>query len=119
MYNMLDIDPFFVISLVLMQVGARHLDFGLTDFQQKLIKNDLAQAIILFAIIYIAVRDILKTALIVTLIYITIYVLFNEKHKLNIFSKKWLFNEGIINEYEDIKNKYYNKIAKIKNDYYI
>lgn len=116
---MFDLDPLFVISMILMQVGARYLDFGLTDFQQKLIKNNFAQAIILFGIIYIAIRDILKTTLIVALIYLIIYVLFNEKHKLNIYSKRWLYNEGIIKEYEDLKNKYYEKIAKIKNDYYI
>jgi len=114
----LDLDPLFVISIILMQVGARYLDFGLTNFQEKLIKNNFAQAIILFAIIYIAVRDVIKTALIVTLIYLIIYVLFNEKHKLNIFSKKWLYNEGIIKEYEDLKNKYYDKISKLKNDLY-
>jgi len=114
----LDLDPLFVISIILMQVGARYLDFGLTNFQEKLIKNNFAQAIILFAIIYIAIRDVIKTALIVALIYLIIYVLFNEKHKLNIYSKKWLYNEGIIKEYEDLKNKYYDKISKLKNDLY-
>ena len=47
---MFDLDPLFVISMILMQVGARYLDFGLTDFQQKLIKNNFVQATILFAI---------------------------------------------------------------------
>jgi hypothetical protein len=107
-------DPVLIISLVLMQVGAKYLDLQLTEFQKKIIKNNFVQAIILFGIVYIPVRDFIKTTLIVCLIYLIIYVLFNENHKFNIYSKKWLFNEGVIKEYEDIKNKYYEKISKIK-----
>ncbi len=106
-------DPVLIISLVLMQVGAKYLDLQLTEFQKKIIKNNFVQAIILFGIVYIPVRDFIKTTLIVCLIYLIIYVLFNENHKFNIYSKKWLFNEGIIKEYEDIKNKYYEKIKTI------
>ena len=90
------------------------MDLQLTEFQKKIIKNNFVQAIILFGIVYIPVRDFIKTTLIVCLIYLIIYVLFNENHKFNIYSKKWLFNEGVIKEYEDIKNKYYEKISKIK-----
>ena len=96
-----------------MQVGAKYLDLQLTDFQKKLIKNSFIQAIILFGIVYIPVRDVIKTTLIVALIYLIIYVLFNENHKLNVYSKRWLYNEGIIKEYQDLKNKYYNKIAEL------
>ncbi len=112
-------DPILIVSVIIMQIGARHLDLELTDFQKKLIKNNFIQAIILFGIVYIPVRDIFKSFIIVCLIYLTIYVLFNEQHKLNIYSKKWLYNEGIINEYKNIRDKYYEKIQKIKNDYYI
>lgn len=112
-------DPVLIISLVLMQVGAKYLDLQLTEFQKKIIKNNLIQAIILFGIVYIPVRDIIKSILIVCLIYLIIYVLFNENHKFNIYSKKWLYNEGIIKEYDDIKNKYYEKISKLKKiDYF-
>ncbi len=112
--DLLTFDPILIMSFIMMQVGAKYLDLQLTDFQKKLIKNNFVQAIILFGIIYIPVRDVFKTAVIVCLIYLTIYVLFNENHKLNVYSKKWLFNEGIINEYNDIKNKYYEKISNLK-----
>lgn len=117
--DVLSFDPVLIISLILMQIGAKYLDLELTDFQKKLIKNNFIQAIILFGIVYIPVRDIFKSFIIVCLIYLMIYVLFNEKHKLNIYSKKWLYDEGIINEYKNIRDKYYEKIEKIKNDYYI
>ena len=60
-------DPILIISLVLMQVGAKYLDLQLTEFQKKLIKNNIVQVIILFGIIYIPVRDIFKTILIVAI----------------------------------------------------
>ena len=99
-----------------MQIGAKYFDLELTEFQKKLIKNNFIQAIILFGIVYIPVRDVLKSIIIVCLIYLVIYVLFNENHKFNIYSKKWLYNEGIIKEYEDFKKKYYQKLEKIKKE---
>jgi len=123
--DVLAFDPILIISLILMQIGAKYLDLELTDFQKRLIKNNIVQAIILFGIVYIPVRDVIKTFLIVCLIYLIIYVLFNENHKMNIYSKKWLYNEGILKEYDNLKQKYYDKIEKIKNnfkkknDYYI
>lgn len=110
----LSFDPMLIISLILMQIGAKYLDLQLTEFQKRLIKNNFIQAIILFGIIYIPVRDVFKTIIIVALIYLVIYVLFNENHKLNIYSKQWLYNEGIIKEYNNIKDKYYDKLNKLK-----
>lgn len=106
-------DPVLIASIILMQVGAKHLDLELTEFQKSLIKNNIIQAIILFGIIYIPVRDLFKTFLIVALIYLTLYVLFNEKNKYNIFSKQWLHTKGIIKEYNNLKDKYYKTIANL------
>ncbi len=108
-----NLDPLLIVSMILMQIGARYLDLELTEFQRQMIKNKLVQAIILFGIIYIPVRDIKKTLLIVFLIYLIIYVLLNENHRFNIYSKKWLYTEGIIKEYNDFKNKYYLNLKKI------
>lgn len=107
------LDPLLILSLVLMNIGAKFLDIKLTDFQQKLIKNHIVQGLILFSIIYIGTRDVLKTILIIVMIYLLIYVLLNENHQFNIYSKKLLYNEGIIQNYNNIKDKYYLNIAKI------
>ena len=105
------IDPLLMISLIVMNIGAKFLDIKLTDFQQKLIKNHLVQALILFSMVYIAVRDIIKTILIVGIIYLLIYVLLNENHQYNIYSKKLLYTEGIIQNYNNIKDKYYLNLS--------
>jgi len=107
------LDPLLILSLVIMNIGAKFLDIKLTDFQQKIIKNHIVQGIILFSMVYIGIRDILKSIIIVFMIYLLIYVLLNEKHQFNIYSKRLLYNEGIIQNYNNIKDKYYLNIAKI------
>ena len=84
-------DPILMGSLILMQIGARHLDIELTDFQKKIIKHKIVQTIILFGIIYIPIRDITKTLIILLLIYLIVYVIFNENNNYNLFSKKFLY----------------------------
>lgn len=106
-------DPVLIASIILMQVGAKHLDLELTEFQKSIIKNNIIQAIILFGIVYIPVRDLFKTFLIVALIYLILYVLFNEKNKYNVFSKQWLYTKGIIKEYNNLKDKYYKTISNL------
>ena len=46
-------DPLLLLSVILIQVGARHLDLELTEFQEKLLKNKIVQAVILFGLIYL------------------------------------------------------------------
>jgi len=106
-------DPILILSVVLIQIGARHIDLELTDFQKKLLKNKIIQAIILFGLIYIPIRDIKKTIIILLMIYLIIYVIFNENHNYNLFSKRYLYNEGIITKFNDIKQKYYNNLTNL------
>jgi hypothetical protein len=114
MLDITTIDPILIFSIILMQIGAKYLDIQLTDFQKSFLKNHFVQAIILCGIVYIPVRDVFKTIIIVGLIYLIVYVLLNEKHQYNIYSKRWLYTNGLIDEYNDIKEKYYNNLMKIK-----
>ncbi len=106
-------DPILIISVILIQIGSRHLDLELTEFQKKLLKNKIVQSIILFGLIYIPVRDVKKAIIVLLLIYLMIYVVFNENHNYNLFSKRFLYNEGIIKEFNDIKQKYYNNLSNL------
>jgi hypothetical protein len=106
-------DPLLLLSVILIQVGARHLDLELTDFQKKLLKNKIIQAIILFGLIYIPIRDVKKAIVVLAMIYLCIYVIFNENNNYNLFSKRFLYKEGIIKEFNDIKQKYYDNLASI------
>ena len=70
-------DPILIFSVVAMQIGARYLYLELTEFQKKLIKNKVVQTFILLGLIYIPIRDIKRSIIVLILIYLVIYVLFN------------------------------------------
>ena len=112
-FTTMSFDPLLIVSIILMQIGAKYLDLELSEFQKKILKNNIIQAIILFCIIYIPIRDVFKSIIIVCIIYLLIYVFLNENHKYNIFSKQWLYTEGIIKNYNNIKNNYYKNISKL------
>lgn len=106
-------DPLLLLSVILIQIGARHLDLELTEFQKKILKNKIVQAIILFGLIYIPIRDIKKALVVLGMIYLCVYVIFNENNNYNLFSKRFLHKEGIIQEFNDIKKKYYDNLTAL------
>lgn len=106
-------DPLLALSMVLIQVGSRHLDIELTEMQKKIIKDKNVQIVILFCIIYMSTRSILKSLILILIFYIFINILFNEKNKYNILSKKWLYKEGILKNYKDIKSIYHNNLSNL------
>lgn len=106
-------DPILIFSVIAMQVGARYLDLELTDFQKKLLKNKVIQTFILLGLIYIPIRDIKSSIIILIIIYLIIYVLFNENNYYNLFSKKFLYDEGILKDYNDLKKKYYDNYLNL------
>jgi hypothetical protein len=106
-------DPLLLLSVILIQVGARHLDLELTEFQKKLMKNKVIQALILFGLSYIPIRDVKKTLVVLAMIYLCIYVIFNENNNYNLFSKRFLYKEGIIKEFNDMKKRYYDNLSQL------
>ena len=106
-------DPILIFSVVAMQIGARYLDLELTEFQKKLIKNKVVQTFILLGLIYIPIRDIKRSIIVLILIYLVIYVFFNENNYYNLFPKKFLYNEGILKDYNDLKKKYYDNYLNL------
>jgi hypothetical protein len=109
------LEPLSIIFLILVQIGGRYLKIELTPAQQKIINNVVIQSIILFAIILMATKNIANSLIIVCFTYLCINILFNENHKYNILSKKWLIDENIIpgNDYKSLKDIYINNISKI------
>jgi len=104
-----NIEPISLLMLLLVQVGGRFLKFELTKAQEKLIQNNMVQAIILFAIVFITTRNLITSILLVALVNICMHVLFNENSKYNILSKKWLRNEKLLKD---------DKLTSLKDIYY-
>jgi hypothetical protein len=109
------LEPLSIIFLILVQIGGRYLKIELTPAQQKIINNVVIQSIILFAIILMATKNIANSLIIVCFTYLCINILFNENHKYNILSKKWLIEENIIsgNDYKSLKDIYITNISRI------
>ena len=108
------LEPLSILFFIVVQIGGRYLKIDLTPAQQKLINNSMFQSIILLSIIYVSTKNFTNSIIIVMVIYICIYVLFNENHKYNILSKKWLYDEKIIEtEYNNIKDIYIKSIKNI------
>lgn len=110
------IDPLSIVMFILVQIGGRFLKFELTKAQERIIQNNIVQTLILFAIVLIATKDFVTTIIIVSVTYICINILFNENHRYNVLSKKWLHNENIIildSKNISLKEKYYNNIKNI------
>ena len=106
------LEPISMIFLIIVQIGGRYLRIDLTPAQQKLINNTIFQSVIMFSIILMATKNIAKSLIIVCFVYICVNILFNENHKYNILSKKWLIDENIINDkkYKSLKDLYIKNI---------
>lgn len=113
--NVGTIEPISIFFMILVQIGGRYLKIELTNAQQKIINNPIFQAIILFAIIFMATKNVLTSLLIVGIVYLCVYILFNEHHKYNILSRKWLENEKFITNtnYMSLKDIYIKNISSI------
>jgi hypothetical protein len=109
------LEPMSMIFLILVQIGGRYLKIDLTPAQQKIVNNVVIQGIILFAIILMATKNVANSLIIVCFIYLCVNILFNENHKYNILSKKWLIEENIIsdNQYKSLKEIYIKNISSI------
>jgi hypothetical protein len=100
---MIELDPISLLSLMLIQVGSRHLTLELTDGQKRILKHPAVQIIILCCLIYVSTKDIKITLIAVMSIYISLYVIFNENHPFSIIAK----------DVDNIKDKYLKSLRLI------
>ena len=82
------------VAAFLMQVGARHISFDMTDAQRKLMQNPISKGVVLFAMFYITTKSIGLAAVLVLGYFIITMVLLNENHKYNLYSRPWLRQNG-------------------------
>jgi len=109
------LEPLSMLFIVLVQIGGRYLRIELTPAQQKLINNPIFQTVILFCIILMTTKCIVKSFIIVFVMFICVNILFNENHKYNILSKKWLLSEKIITgkTYKPLKHLYIKNMLNV------
>jgi hypothetical protein len=89
-------DMLAILAAFIMHAGARHITFELTDAQKKLLATPLSKAVILSALFYISTRSIKWTIVLLAVYFISINMLLNENHPLNVLSPGWLEAQGFV-----------------------
>lgn len=109
----MDMDPFSLASTFMMQWGARHIQFDLTDAQKKLLSQPFARIFVLWAMFYVSTRNMRWTLLLVVTYIVVTQWLLNEKHPLNILPRKWLEQHGFVEpqkEHFSVYERYRNNL---------
>jgi hypothetical protein len=93
------------VSMILLNLGSRYLIEELSETQEDLMNNKIFRRIVLFALIFIATKDI-KVSLVLTGSFIILVSgLFNENSKYCILKKETFRNNKKISKEEYLKAK--------------
>jgi len=108
-------DMLALMSVFFVQVGARHLIFDFSQAQRKIISHPIVQALILYGMFYVSTRSISIATLLIVAYYSLMLVFINEKHPLNLLSRKWLVQEGLLdgNSHVSPIDMYYKNIQTL------
>jgi hypothetical protein len=102
---MIGVDPISYIQLIFMHIGGRFLKFKVTPVQEKILDNKITQALIFYSLLLFSTKCFLKSFAIISLAYILLYVLMNEKSKYNIIPEKWLIDNNFKENKEYVSQK--------------
>ena len=73
---------FFIgLSMILLNIGSKYVDFKFTKTQEQLLRNGIAREILIFTIVFMGTRDILYAILLTAAFIILSEHVFNEKSK--------------------------------------
>lgn len=75
---------FFALSMIISNVGSRYVMNDFNKFSNFVMQNDLLKAIIIFAMFFVATKDVLLSLLLMLVFIFIIKVLLNENSKYNI-----------------------------------
>ena len=80
---------FFIgLSMILLNIGSKYVDFKFTKSQEQLLRNGIAREILIFTIVFMGTRDILYAILLTAAFVILSEHVFNEKSRYCLVSKK-------------------------------
>ena len=76
------------ILMILMNVGSKYIELGLTKTQEHALRTGLGREILIFCVVFLGTRDILLSILMTSAFIILSDYLFNENSRFSIMSKK-------------------------------
>ena len=74
--------------MILMNVGSKYIELGLTKTQEHALRTGLGREILIFCVVFLGTRDILLSILMTSAFIILSDYLFNENSRFCIMSKK-------------------------------
>lgn len=89
------------IVMIMMNVGSKYISIKLTKSQERYLKNNVAKQMLIFAIAWMATKDILVSFAITAIFHVLANHLLNENSTLCIIPRKWRQFEKILDADED------------------
>lgn len=89
------------IVMIMMNIGSKYINIKLTKSQEQYLKNNVAKQMLIFAIAWMATKDVLVALAIVAIFHVLANHLLNENSKLCIIPQKWRQFEKILDSNED------------------
>ena len=76
-------DNKFLLAVVMMflNISSKYIDFGFSKTQEHALRNGIAREILIFCVLFVGTRDIVISAALTFLFFISIEYLFNEDSK--------------------------------------
>jgi cellulose synthase/poly-beta-1,6-N-acetylglucosamine synthase-like glycosyltransferase len=104
-------DALLIVSAFMMQVGARHIAFDMTDGQRKLMQHPYAKGLVLFSMFFFTTRSALFAGVCTLAYFLMAWYLMNETSKYNLISRPWLVENGFMKReyFEDSPISTYRK----------
>jgi hypothetical protein len=102
-------DNKFLLAIVMMflNISSKYIDFGFSKTQEHALRNGIAREILIFCVLFVGTRDIVISATLTFLFFISIEYLFNEDSKycvcpqhFNSMRQVMQQNEGHVTETE-------------------
>lgn len=84
----LDNNKFLIgISMILMNLGSKYLVMDLSKSQEEFFRNTIIRRLTLFAVFYIATRDLMLSLIFTAVFVILTFGLFNDQSRMYVFKK--------------------------------
>ena len=91
------------LVMIMMNIGSKYISRKLTKSQEKSLKNNVAKQMLIFAIAWMATKDILIALAITAIFHVLANHLLNEESSMCIIPQKWRNFEKLLDEDEDGK----------------
>ena len=89
------------LVMIMMNIGSKYISIKLTKSQEQYLKNNIAKQMLIFAIAWMATKDILVALAITAIFHVLANHLLNENSQLCIIPQKWRNFEKLLDADED------------------